>query len=801
MKTPVQHLSHNLSIFATLAAAAICFSVTTPAHAVNYAGNGGTSFGGDIGNGVLTLTDNGTNISGSLTVGNGNSMYNTLVLYIDTGEAGGFTSTTNFNDQQDSLRIGISGVSGSGRSALTFTNGFTPKYAVALGPNNASFGGIWQLASGGNNSLNYVTSASLNPVGTSSGPFTFSIPATAIGLTNGTQKTIKIFGTYISNSGFRSTEAIAGNDFGAFGQGWNPFTQTAFANYTFAQAVVPTYSVTFKVDMTAQVVSGAFHPGAGDTVYCGGSFQTNPFAFGDFPLTPSAGNTNIYTGTYLDSNPTNTVEQYKFKFISVVNSTTNYDDDPNRPFTLKGGGQVLPVVYFNNLAAVPSATTNSMSFRIDLGPQIYLGQFNPATNQIEIIGSFQNPKFADGFFLTNNPSVSTSNIYSGTFVDGNYPGTVHGYKYVMVSGATKIYESGGDRTLTTPTNAATFPLAYFNGVSNIYSTPITFSVDMTVPLLTHLLTPGAGDTVGCAGTFQTNSFTVGNGGFLLTNNPSAANSNVYSGTYIDRNQPGAPERYKFVINTNGGASTIYESPASTGGGDRQFLLGSVAATNPLVFWNDYNASEVLPVDTTVKFTVNMNNSIDVFGNPYDPANDLVFVDGDFAPSQFRVMSHYNDPLINSDYPANLMTETNAGSQIFICSFVVPAGNPLKVVYKYGIYHNSSALNTNVDNEAGFAVNHTRYIRSAGTYNFPSDIFGQQRTNLPAATETEFGNLAIGRPAAGRVPITWLGLPSVHLQTRTNLVNGVWQDQNATAGLNSTNWPAGGSSQFFRLVKP
>ena len=61
------------------------------------------------------------------------------------------------------------------------------------------------------------------------------------------------------------------------------------------------------------------------------------------------------------------------------------------------------------------------------------------------------------------------------------------------------------------------------------------------------------------------------GGFTLTNNPTAVNSNVYSGTYIDHNPPGTGEQYKFVINTNGGG-TAYESPVSTGGQNRAFVL-------------------------------------------------------------------------------------------------------------------------------------------------------------------------------------------------------------------------------------
>jgi len=231
------------------------------------------------------------------------------------------------------------------------------------------------------------------------------------------------------------------------------------------------------------------------------------------------------------------------------------------------------------------------------------------------------------------------------------------------------------------------------------------------------------------------------------------------------------------------------------------VLGSTAQTLPVVFWNDEDPNNVLLVPTTVTFTVNMTNAVDVFGNPFDPANDLVMVDGTFVTPNWPVMDHAADPVINSDYPSHVLQNNPPGSSFYTDTFTVPPGTSLEIFYKYGIYHNSSALNTNVDNEAGFGDNHERYIRALGTYNFPVDIFGIQRTNPAAATEPSFGNLAIGQPAAGQLPITWLGRPGVYLQSTTNLVTGVWVNVNATDGTNSDSWPQTAGSEFFRLVNP
>jgi len=75
-----------------------------------------------------------------------------------------------------------------------------------------------------------------------------------------------------------------------------------------------------------------------------------------------------------------------------------------------------------------------------------------------------------------------------------------------------------------------------------------------------------------------------------------------------------------------------------------------------------------------------------------------------------------------------------------------------------------------------------------------------------------GNLTVGQPVAGKIPVSWLGRPGAQLQS-TTILTGPWTNNPATdgtdwtAGFSSTNgfvsvtnWPAGGK-MFFRLVKP
>ncbi len=212
----------------TLCAVFVLASLST--FAATYPGNGNSGFGGPIGLGSLTLTDNGTTVFGQVNKGP-NGFNDVLVIYIDS-VSGGFADTSGFGDGADGLRKAISGFDGgANRSLMTFASGFRPDYAIALGPASDNFGGLWQLANGGANSLNFVSSVNLNPVGNNNSPtYTFSFNIAQIGLTPNAGATFNLFGTYTSNTGYRSDEALPGNDVGA--QGWNPFIQTASVSYT-----------------------------------------------------------------------------------------------------------------------------------------------------------------------------------------------------------------------------------------------------------------------------------------------------------------------------------------------------------------------------------------------------------------------------------------------------------------------------------------------------------------------------------------------------------------------------------------
>lgn len=187
--------------------------------AATYNGNGDVGFGGPVGQGSLTVSDDGANITFTLNRGPGN-LNDVLVIYLDS-VAGGLSDTSGLTDTGDGARKGISGYDGSNRSTMTFASGFAPDYAVAI---EGGFASIFQLS----NPANYTWQTGTGQGGSTASSFSLTFSLAQMGLTAG--QSFKLFGTLISPTAYRSTEAIAGNATGT--QGVNPFTQTSFETYT-----------------------------------------------------------------------------------------------------------------------------------------------------------------------------------------------------------------------------------------------------------------------------------------------------------------------------------------------------------------------------------------------------------------------------------------------------------------------------------------------------------------------------------------------------------------------------------------
>jgi len=184
----------------------------TKAHCAVYYGNGNTSGGGAVGNGRLSLTDNGTTVSGTFYRGTGGSFSLNLVLYIDS-VSGGFADTTQFSDSGDALRTAVSGyyASGSSRATANFASGFTADYAIALGVNGPNKGNLYHLVAGGNGSMELIRSVNLYPYNTlNASSYTFNFNLADIGLPAGSGNFFKIKSSYVGIAGgaYRELESF-----------------------------------------------------------------------------------------------------------------------------------------------------------------------------------------------------------------------------------------------------------------------------------------------------------------------------------------------------------------------------------------------------------------------------------------------------------------------------------------------------------------------------------------------------------------------------------------------------------------
>ncbi len=231
-----------------------------------------------------------------------------------------------------------------------------------------------------------------------------------------------------------------------------------FNNVTTSTSV--TANVTFQVNMSLQIALGNFDRDSG-TVNLAGEF--NGWSASAFTLTNSVSNPDVWVGVVTLTGAADSTVSYKF----VMNGGTwegnvGPNGGQNRVLTLKKTNQVLPVVYFNNLAVTP--TVIPLTFQMDMSVQIALGAFDPEAGTVSVAGDALNNWNVTTSMLTRG--TTETNLWTGTFDVTSVAGNVIFYKFVMNDGAT--WESIDNRSYTiASTNAQTIPRAYFNNTNHL----------------------------------------------------------------------------------------------------------------------------------------------------------------------------------------------------------------------------------------------------------------------------------------------------------------------------------------------
>lgn len=205
--------------------------------ATTYVGNGSTAWGGSVGNGNIVVDDTSLGVL-TFTI-NATTPGNALVLYIDS-KSGGFNSTAGFQDGADSLRRAISGydstanAGGVGKSTTLMP--FSADYAIGV---DGGWGGMWELANGGDNSLIYRATALSGGFGSGSNVLTLNV--SDLGLTANSGQSFNFFAMMVSPSGYTSPEFIGASSISG-NSGWGN-TQTVGAGSTYTLIPEPSSSL------------------------------------------------------------------------------------------------------------------------------------------------------------------------------------------------------------------------------------------------------------------------------------------------------------------------------------------------------------------------------------------------------------------------------------------------------------------------------------------------------------------------------------------------------------------------------
>jgi len=322
----------------------------------------------------------------------------------------------------------------------------------------------------------------------------------------------------------------------------------------------PTNNVKFQISMTAQILAGTFS----NTAEIVSGVWTNPVPGTDVRLSgamtgwgdgvtltnnPLAAGTNadIYTGTIpVTGFPSAASGEYKFR--GPIGDT--WETIANRPsFTLVGGDQTLPIVYWNNLA--PNTPTNNITFQVDMTAQILLGNFDPSLAQpIRVSGAMTG--WGDGADLTNNPALSgnASNIYSTVLPVVGYNGTTFEYKFRANNGWENPTSTAGNNRVGTVSGVnQTLPLVFYSDAS-----PCDLLSQITTVTFFCQITNGTVATDGAV--FNGSNLKI-NGGFngwqpwdlFLPDMVSAGSNDLYY--YTTTLNPGADRAQKFKFSIGG----------------------------------------------------------------------------------------------------------------------------------------------------------------------------------------------------------------------------------------------------------
>jgi hypothetical protein len=342
-------------------------------------------------------------------------------------------------------------------------------------------------------------------------------------------------------------------------------------------------NITFKVDMSVQIFKGAFVAGT-DMIYVVGDFGSGNIWNTTTNLLTDLDSDGVYEGTVAVTSAGLANLGFKYLIGGKTPESVGYENIiGNRTLVAAPAGttpadRTLMTVPFANASA-----TREVEFQVDVSVAQASGVFDPATDTVEVAGTFSN-NFGTGYALS---APNVFGICSLTrFLDGS-AGTPVSYKFRIKRGENYVWEEDPNRTFNLGSAYVFGPFLgnspqvlaadYFNRTGQ--SRSLTFKVDMGVQIRKGLFADG--DTL----EVRYGDFNAAGKALLKE-----GSTTVYSGTFVVPGDADTVLQYKFW-KMNATTTTPFERvdvPRNNEYLNRTYTLGAngVAVTiSPTPYFN------------------------------------------------------------------------------------------------------------------------------------------------------------------------------------------------------------------------
>ena len=591
--------------------------------------------------------------------------------------------------------IGMANGKGGATGGTKSGNGWSRPINLDAGTSGGMTHWIGSWVDGGNgaNFFTYSGTAWTETAATYSGNFpgfsvvagaqsviTYTVPKASLGVVNG--DTIR-FDAYSSGGGDpdSAVDALANPSTSVTSWGQTYTSSGAnLASYTLANTMLnTTQAITFSANMNHQIVLGTFNPATDAvTVDWGAGFPSTNFAY----LT-DADSDGIYTGTATISAPEGSSVPYRFTIEPVDIAAPLVSETVNRNFSMPSTALTVASAYYNNIEGYRDVT-----FSVNMSVQQTLGNFNPATQTVEVRGPFN--AWA-GTALT----AQGEGVYSGTV---RVSGAAAAVPYKFFAGG---YEAGGDRTFTlafnsdrAPTPAQVLDTVFYSNVNTVPDFRlVTFAVNMSQQISLGRFNP-ATDFLEIRGGM--NSW----GGGTTWRLADGDSDGIYTGTFKIEGTAATTVEYKFY---NTALGIGYETTPN-----RTLVLGPVQTpqTASTVYFNNDSGQT-----RQVTFAVDMSIQEQI-GN-FNPATGVVQLRGlgGFGDTQAQALTREGTTLTYSG------------------TFAVPGDSATDFAYKFW----ATGATFEVINPNDIYLNRTLTLGVSGTPQTASAVF--------------FSNLSVPPPSA------------------------------------------------------